>query len=259
MSEPVPLLRCSPDPVASHAQRWKERKMGCPCDATMSDFKQNRHRGDGQNSDVAPGAGRDMEVSDLGSRAAEHLKHRGARSPEQDKEGTTELFSVLDRSSCNHLPASANASEDCSLDLLRIVKHKPSAIAFCDHDCNSDNQAIFANESSDTGESSSSTTEDGERQDDNDEDDFPEMLKCKEFPISCHRRNLSRNRKVLRKRPDAHPKSTASGWRKPTSEGQPEFAGSEEEQDTLLNNGRQVRRTRQEESDNKHKEVLLTA
>lgn len=221
--------------------------MGYPCDAD-----QNRHRDGSQNSVLAPGTGQDMEVSGLGGRAVEYLKHCGSSSPEQGEEGTAEFFSVLERRGCDCLPVSVNASEDGSLDLLRIEKYKPSAVVFCDYDRNSDDQMVFASESSETGESSSSTTEDGERQDDNDEDDFPEMLKCKELLISCHRRKLSRNRKVLRKRPDAYPRSTASGWRKPTSEGKPEFTGSKEELDTVLNNGKQVRKTGQEESDNKH-------
>ncbi|KAG7999780.1 hypothetical protein GBF38_000055, partial [Nibea albiflora] len=71
-------------------------------------------------------------------------------------------------------------------------------------------QVIFANESSDGRESSSSTTEVGEGDDDDDEeDDFPEMLQYKEFL-------------------------------KPTNEGKPEFIGSQEEQDTPQNNGKQA-------------------
>lgn len=253
MSEPVPLLRCAPDPLAGRAQRWKELNMdiSSPCDTTKPDFKQNGHCEGSQNSDMAPGTSPDVEVSDLGSRAAEYLKHCGAISPQQEEGSTIEVPSALDRSSCNHLPASVNASED----LLRIVKHKQSAIVFCDRDCSSDNQVIFANESSDTGASSSSTTEEG----DDDEDDFPETLQYKEFLVSRRCRNLSRNRKGLRKRQDAHPKSTASGWRKPTGKDKPRtFTGIQEEQDTRLNNGKQVRQTRQEKSDNKHREFLFT-
>lgn len=272
MSEPVPLLHCAPDPVASQAQRWKDLKMdiSSACDTVKPDLKQNGHPECSQSSDVAPVTGLDMEVSDPGCQAAvhsnsqmeaEYLKHCGAISPQQQEGSLTETslstedlsaFSpALDKSSRSHLP------EDCSLDLLRIIKHKPSAIVFCDYDCSTDNQVIFANESSDGRESSSSTTEEGEG-DGDEEDDFPETLQYKEFLVSRHRRNLSRNRKGLRKRQDAQPNSTASGWQKPTNKGRPEFTGSQEEEETLQNNGKQVRKTRREKSDNKDKEVLVT-
>lgn len=162
--------------------------------------------------------------------------------------GHCECSSDVDKSSCNHPPASANASEDCSSDLLRMVKHKPSAIVFCDNQVTSD-----------VGESSSSSTE--EREDDDDEeDDFPEASQYKEFMVSRRRRNLSRNRKCSRKRQDAQPNgAAASGWQKPTNKGKPESAGSQEEEETLQkNNGEQVRKTRQEASDNKDKEFLFT-
>lgn len=242
MSEPVPLL--------CHAQILKELKMdiSSPCNTVKLDLN---------SSEVAPGTGLDMEVSDLGYQVeAEFLKHGGAISPQQQEGSPIETslsdeflpaFSpALDKSSCNHLPAYVNAPEDSSLDLLRIVKHKPSAIVFCDYDFSSDNQVIIANESSDGGESSSSTTEEGEGDDDGDEkDDFPETLKYKEFLVSRRRRNLSRNRKHLRMRKDAQPNSSASIWQKATDEGKPEFTGSQEEEDTLQNNGKQVRKTRQ--------------
>ncbi|GLD46523.1 stAR-related lipid transfer protein 13-like isoform X1 [Lates japonicus] len=248
MSEPVPLLSCAPDPVASQAQSWKELKMdNTPsCDKIKPDLKQNGHCG--SSSDMAPGTGLDMEVSDLDCRAAVHRNsqmelHCGATLPQQQEESPTEtscpaeLLSAfapaLDKSSCKHLPASVNTSEDCSSDLLRIVKHHPSAIVFCD---NTDNQVTFASGSSDgEGESSSSNTEEGEGDDDED-DEFPETLQYKEFLVSRRRRNLSRNRKCLRKRQDAQPSSTASGWQKPTNKGKPEFTGSQEEEE---NNGKQ--------------------
>lgn len=127
--------------------------------------------------------------------------------------------------------AAVNTSEDSSLDLLRIVKHKPSAIVFCD------NQVV-----SDVGESSSSITEEGEG-DVDDDDDFPETLQYKEFLVSRRRRNLSRHRKCLRKRQDAQPSSAAaSGWQKPTNEDRPESAGSQEEEETQQDNGQQVRK-----------------
>lgn len=227
------------------------------CNTSKLDLKQNGHCESSQSSDIALGTGQDMGCS----------PHCEAISPQQQEGRHTENSSsddvppttlpALDKSICSYLPMSVNASEDCSIDLLRIVKHKPSAIVFCDYDCSSDNQVIFANESSDGGESSSSTTEVGEGNNDDEEDDVPETLQYKEFLVSRHRRNFSRNRKGLRKRPDAQPNSTASGWQKPTNEGKPEFTGSQEEQDTLQNNGKQVRKTRQEESDNKTQRSII--
>ncbi|TDH05109.1 hypothetical protein EPR50_G00138490 [Perca flavescens] len=202
MSEPVPLLHCARGPVASQTQRWKELKVdiSSPCNTTKPDLKQNGQCECSQSSDMTPGTGWDM-----------------------------------DKSSCNHLPASVNASENGSLDLLRIVKHKPSTIVFSDNDCNTDNQDI-----SDAGESSSSITEGEGGENDDEEDDFPEKSQYKEFLVSRRRRNLSRNRKYLRKRQDAQPNSAASGWQKPTNKGKPEFAGSQKEEETPPNNGKQV-------------------
>lgn len=263
MSEPVPLLHCAPEPMASHAQKWKELNMDISsvCSTSRPNLKQNGHCE--CSSDMTPGAGRDTE--DLGCQAAGYLKHCGAVSPQQrvetpiSNEGHSASSAALDERNCKHLPASVNASEDCSSDLLRIVKHKPSAIVFCDNDgTSSDNQVIFANESSDSGDSSSSASEAGEGDDDDEEDDFAETLRYKEFLVSRQRRNSSRNRKGLRKRQDVRPKSSACGWQKPTNEGKPELTGSQEEQDAAQNNGKQVRKTRQEEGDNKHKDVLFT-
>lgn len=263
MSEPVPLLQSAADPVVSHAQRWKEQEMdiSSSCDTTENVSKQNGHCECSQSSDVAPGTSVDVEGSDL---EAEYLKHAGDMSPQQQEGGPTETLlsdelhhspsPALDKSSCNDPPASVNASEDCPLDLLRIVKHKPSAIVFCgDYDCGTDSMAAVTNESSDGGESSLSTTEEGEGDDDEEEeeDDVPEALQYKEFLVSRRRRNLSRNRKCLRKRQDAQPSSAAAGWQKPTNRGKPEFTGSREEEDTRQNNGEQVRQTGQERSDNK--------
>lgn len=213
-----------------------------PCESV----KQIEHK----NSDVAPETVQDQDVSHQSAQAAKNLKQCRALSCQQEDRSATEVVSATDGDSCNHLPSSVNSSENCSLD-LRIVKHKPSAIVFCDHDCSSDKQ-VTVNESSDTGESSSSpTTEEGERQDDSDEDDFPQTLQYKEFLVSHRRRVLSRNRKGLRKRLDAHPKSTTSGWRKSTGEGKPEFTGGQEEREAVLNKGKQVRQNKTGGLDNK--------
>lgn len=204
MSEPAPLLNHAPDSVASHAHKWKELK---------------------------------MEAQD------------GAPLPPQQEEGPTEasrpdeLLSACSPAADNsqgHLGESENPAEDCSMDLLRIVKHKPSAIVFSDYDCSTDDQVIFATGSSDGGESPLSTTEEGEGDYDED-DDFPETLQYKEFLVSRHRRNLSRNRKCLRKRQDGQPNNTASYWQQPTNKGKPEFTGSREEEDTMQSNGKKVK------------------
>lgn len=265
MSEPVPLLSCAPDPVASHAQRWMELRThhDSTCGTTKPDLKQNRHSGSGRNSHLAPGPGQDMEVSDRDARAAAHSDfkreaHCEATPPQQQDERPTEtscpdglppaLSPALDDSSCSRLPAPVSASEDCSMDLLRIVKHHPSAIVFCDYDCTAcDKQETVANGSSDGGESTSSDAGEGEGDHDGEDDVFPETLQYKEFLISRRRRNLSRNRKCLRNRQDAQPNDAPSSWQKPTDEGKAEFTGGQEEEE---NNGRQVRKTRQGWCDN---------
>lgn len=259
MSEPVPLLHCAVDPVVSHADRWKELN---------SELKQNGHCEGSQSSDMAPEKGQDEEGSDPECPGAEYLKRCETISP-QRQEGSpaetpssNELLSTfspaLDRSGCNHLPASTNATEDSSLDLLRVVKHKPSAIVFCDYDHGSDNQVICANESSDGRESSSSASGKGVGADDDDEEDeFPEMLRYKEFLVSRQRRSLNRNRKGLRKRQDAKPVSTASGSQKSISEVKPELTGSQEEQGTQQSNEKQVRIMKEERSNNKYESYSL--
>ncbi len=258
MSEPVPLLHRAAE-FKAHADGQKELK---------TDLKQNGHCECSQSSDVAPGTVQDMEMSNLGSGGAECLKHCGAILPQQQERNpaetclSSELHSAfspdLDENSCDDLPESVNATEDISLDLLRIVKHKPSAIVFCDYDCISDNQVIFANESSDGGDSSSSVSEEEVGDDDVEEDDFPETLQYKEFLVSRQRRNLSRNRKGSRRREDAQPDSRATIWQKPTNKGKPEFTGSQQEQDTGQDNGNQVRKTSQERNDNKQTKILFT-
>ncbi|XP_051793861.1 uncharacterized protein LOC110961441 [Acanthochromis polyacanthus] len=251
MSELVPLLHCALDPAASHATKWKVSHVdNCSmCNTTEEGgLKQNGQCECSKSSDLIPGTGQDTEVADLDCGAAVHsnsqmeaqtVKYCDAVIPQQQEGSPTdascpaEMFStcspVLGNYCDKHLPASA--SDDCSLDVLRIVKHKPSAIVFCDYD----NQVITVNESSDDTESSSSTSKEGE-----DDDDVPETLQYKEFLVSRRRRNLSRNRKGLRRRQDAQPSSTASAWQKPSNTGKPEFTGSQEEEDTWQNNGKQA-------------------
>lgn len=204
-----------------------------PCDSVEQSGR--------QNVDVVSET---VAVSEQSSEEGKNLTHCGALPCQREAK---EIVSAMGRDGSKHLPSHVNLSEDCSTD-LRIVKHKPSAIVFCDHDPTSEDQGGLK-ESSDSGGSSSPTTEDGERQDDNDEDDFPQASQHKEFLVSRRRRVLSRNRKSLRKRLDALPKGTAaSGWRKPASEAKPEVAGGLEEREAGRSNGKQVRQnTRWEE------------
>lgn len=191
-----------------------------------------------QKVNVVPQTVQDLVASDQSVEKAQ--THCGASSCHLEARGPKGVVSDTSRAGSSHEPSQATLSEDCSTD-LRIVKHKPSAIVFCDHDLSSEGQAGLK-ESSDSGGSSSSTTEDGERQDDNDEDDFPRASQHKEFLVSRRRRVLSRNRKSLRKRPDAYPKGTASSsWRNPANEGKPEVTGGREDSEAGWSDGRQVR------------------
>lgn len=261
MSEPAPVLCCAPDPADGHAQGWMELKtnIASPC----NDSQRSGHCELSQSSDVAPGTGLDLEVSDVDSGAAEDLKNCGDISTQQQEASPVETSlpdpasssPAPDKKNHKHLQPSVNDSEECSVDLLRIVKHKPSAIVFRDHKCGSDKQAIVANDSSDSGDSSSSNTEEAEGDDGDEEDDFPDALQYKEFLVSRRRRHLSRNRKCSRKRQDAQPNGTAV---RPDSESKPKFTGSQEEQEIPRNNAAQVRITRREESDNNQSEVLFT-
>lgn len=221
MSEPVPLLHPSLDPLASRG--W----MGLLMDSNpRCDFVQHTglHKDDVVQETVC--------ISEQSSKEAKNLT-RCASLPCQRE--AKEVVSA--RGSFNQLPSHWNLSED-----LRIVKHKPSAIVFCDQDLTFKDQAGLK-ESSDSEGSSSPTTEDGERQDDNDEDEFPQASQHKEFPVSRRRRVLSRNRKSLRKRLDGLPKGTlASGCqRKAASEAKLEVTGDPEEREAGRNDGKQVR------------------
>lgn len=126
-----------------------------------------------------------------------------------------------------------NAPGDCSPNLLRTLKHNPGVIVFCGHG----NQVVSASEGSDARESSPSTA--GEEVDRDGGGAFPEALQFKELQVSRRRRNLSRNRKVLRKRQDARPRSVPLDSRNPSSEGKSVFTGVQEQQDPPSNNGKQ--------------------
>lgn len=220
MSEPVSLPQCAPDSAPSDAQTWTEKEL--KRDSSFpSEFNNAMQNGTCSSEEAH----------------VTHILDGTAASPTvDDRETCCHNEPVEKDGDCGISPESA--SEEYPLDLLRIVKHKPSAIVFSDYDLCPQNHVVFAIESPDSRESSSSTTVEGEEDDDN----FPEASQYKEFLVSRRRRNLSRNRKCLRKRPDAQP-SSSSGWQKPTSKGRLEFTSGheDEEKDTQQSNGKQVR------------------
>ncbi|XP_072301982.1 uncharacterized protein [Eucyclogobius newberryi] len=150
-------------------------------------------------------------------------------------DGDKSSLNDLDVKNEDDITSPDSTHEDFPHDLLRIVKHKPSAIVFSDFDPSAENPpAVFSDESpkASGGSSSSSTAaeseevEEEEEEEDND-DDFPEASQYKEFLVSRRRRNSSRNRKCSRKRQDAQPSSTC-GWQKTTTTGRSGDAGSED-------------------------------
>lgn len=204
MSGPVPLALG--DVAVSAPQRREHRS------DFSSDYTKLRHNGHCEGSDGAaevPVVVLNVELSEL-------------RRP------------ATGRSHSDHMPKSVNTPIDCSLDLLRIVTHKPSVIVFCDHD----NQANSASDDSETQEFSLSPSEEGGNGDC--EDAFPETFQFKELPGISHRhRNMNRNRKVLRKRQDARPKSFPLDSRNPSSQVKSVFTGSQKQQEPLSHNGKQ--------------------
>lgn len=222
MSGPVPLALCD---VAVPVQKQKVHRSDI-----SSDYSEVSHNGRYEGSDgaaVVPATVLDVELSEL---------RRPAAGPSQQiGQGTAAVMSEMEGSSSDHRPKSVNLPEDCSPDLLRIVKHKPSVIVFGDHD----NQENSASEGSEDQAFSPSPTKglngDGE-------DAFPQTLQFKELPGVSHRRrnlNLNRNRKVLRKRQDARPNSFPLNSRNPSTEVKSVFTGSQEQQEPLSNNGKQ--------------------
>lgn len=220
MSGPVPLALCD---VAVPVQKQKEHRSDI-----SSDYSEVSHNGRYEGSDgaaVVPAAVLDVELSEL---------RRPATGPSQQTgQGTAAVMSEMEGNSSDHRPKSVNLPGDCSPDLLRIVKHKPSVIVFGDHD----NQENSASEGSEDQAFFPSLTKglngDGE-------DAFPQTLQFKELPgVSHRRRNLNRNRKVLRKRQDARPNSFPLNSRNPSTEVKSVFTGSQEQQEPLSNNGKQ--------------------
>lgn len=219
MSGPVPLALCD---VAVPAQKRREHRSdissGC------SEVRHNGHCAGSDGAAVVPGTVLDVELSEL---------RRSATEPSQQVgEGTAEVMPQTEASESDHMPKSVKTPEDCSLDRLRIVKHKPGVIVVGDHD----NQANSGCEGLEYQELSSSPTEEGVNGDG--EDVFPETFQFKELAgISRCRRN--RNRKVLRKRQDARPKSFPLDSRNPSGEVKSVFTGRQEQQEPLSNNGKQ--------------------
>lgn len=223
MSEPVPLLHPTLDPLASRG--WISLLMDSspPCDF----FPQTGLH----NEDVI------QETECISEQSSEETKNRTRCASLTCRQEAKKVVLVGVRDSFNQLPSLGSLSED-----PRNVKHKSSAIVFCNQDLAFKDQTTLK-ESSDRRGSSSPTTEDGERQDNNDEDDFSQASQHKEFLVSRRRRVQSRNRKSLRKRLDGLPKGTmASGCqRKVASEARPEVTVDPEEKEAGQNNRKQVR------------------
>ncbi|MEQ2254755.1 hypothetical protein ILYODFUR_006838 [Ilyodon furcidens] len=250
MSGPASLLDAALDPVASHDKHWKDLKIDSTSSCNLSENGYSEYR---WSADMSTRSTQGVEVThaDGGDTVkCDHLflehnvKQKGAAAPDQQEERPTMMthpaempsaFSpLLDMSYDNHLSECVKSSEDTSLDVLRIVKHKPSAIVFCDYEGSSDPNVTVVNESSDGRESSSSSTSKGEEREDDDADvdEFPKTLQYKEFLVSRHRRSLNRNRKCLRKRPEVPSQGPAADWQKTSNNKRtPESAGSKEEED----------------------------
>lgn len=265
MSEPAPVLQRAPNPRPSRAQRWTRKELktddGSPYVFAEVNPKENGRPARSPGSDVSPAAGGDVELVRLHCVAAAHggcglepeivndpgatLPLQLAGSPAEAPGPHVPLPPAQVRDCGSHLSGPVGASEDSQWDVLRVVKHKPSAIVFSDYDQSAETRTIFANEGSDGGESSSNSTEEGVGDDDDDdeEDDdaFPETLQYKEFLISRRRRNLSRNRKGLRKRQDALCNGTHAR-QNPTNKSKAEVKGRHEEVERLQNEGKQVER-----------------
>lgn len=219
MSGPVPLALCD---VALPAQTRREHRSDTSAGDT--EVRHNGHCEGSHGAAAVPAAVLDVELSEL--------RRPAPGASQQAGEGTAEVMSETEGSHGDHMPKSVNTPEDCSLDLLRIVKHKPSGIVFGGHD----KQANSASDGSQ--DFSPSSTEEGANGDG--EDAFPETLQFKELPgVSRRRRNLSRNKKVMRKRQDACSKSFPLDSQNPSSEVRSVFTGSQEQQEPLSNNGKQ--------------------
>lgn len=105
--------------------------------------------------------------------------------------------------------------EGSSMDLFCIVKHKPSAIVFSGDDNISPPRA-FVTQSLDGEESSSGDEDEGgddleEEEDEEKDEEIPELPQYKEFLVSRRRRNVSRNRKRLRKGQELPPTGSLIG------------------------------------------------
>lgn len=276
VSEPVPLLRCvPPDPTASRAERLTGKDQGelkvddsSPCVSPELDPEKDGNKRSAPTPEQGPGTGRVTEVLDLDRHAAvdcngelepENAEHGGANLPQEGGESPTETLGP-GTSSFPSPPLSPGRAEVLmapqpvimdisegypSVDQLRIVKHKPSAIVFSDHDPdNTDSKRTFVNESSDSEESSSASDEEGDGDDDEEEDDddvFTEMSHYKEFLV-CHRlRHVSRNRRWSGKRQEVLLNST-SACLSPANKSRPESTGDEEEdEDDDVRQNKQVR------------------
>ncbi|XP_024121726.1 uncharacterized protein LOC112142522 [Oryzias melastigma] len=201
------------DGSVRRAETWKDLKS---CGGDASDLKQSLLCDCSCGSHLSAGTGQGTEgLEGVSSGAVPGGFPSGGQilKPSEQEES-----SCTDETECMKEP------EGCSLDSLRIVKHKPSAIVFCDYNHTPDSQETVPNESSDGKESSSSSlkAEEGD-------DDFPETLQYKEFLVSRHRRNLSRNRKCLRRRQDFLCHGAVP--ERPNNKDKPGFTGDLEEEE----------------------------
>lgn len=224
MSGPASLFNTTLDPAASHI---KDSYPDIPTGAAHTVCLE-----------VTDTDGGDAAQSEC-SYSEQNVKWRGAAAAEQQEERPTVMphpaeipsgCSPLLGTSCdNHLSECINSSEDTSLDVLRVVKHKPSAIVFCDHE---GSHLAAVSESSDGRESSSSSSTSKEASEDDDVDVFPGTLQYKKFLVSRHRRSLNKNRKFLRKRPEVLSHGAAADWQMTSiNKARPDSASRMDEED----------------------------
>ncbi|XP_041662147.1 stAR-related lipid transfer protein 13 isoform X2 [Cheilinus undulatus] len=108
---------------------------------------------------------------------------------DQNKQATAQLHNEADPDSGRRVP-----------DLPRIIKHKPSSIAFSNYTCPPINDGhAYVNESSEEGESSSQEEDghdDGDDDDDDDDDDvFLELPQSRELPVHHRKRSKDKERR----------------------------------------------------------------
>ncbi|XP_029302574.1 stAR-related lipid transfer protein 13 isoform X2 [Cottoperca gobio] len=99
------------------------------------------------------------------------------------------------------VPANVPDSSHRILDLLRIVKHKPSSITFSHDTCPSGAAHAFVNESSEDGESSleeDDHNDDGDGDDGDDDDVFSELPQSREYLVKHRQRSTGKDKQKRR-------------------------------------------------------------